>query len=125
MDHHLLLRVLQKRFQSADWNPRQCSLLDIQNRFAEHKRELQKHGITAVAFDTLYRRTACESITEGWQETRAQEKGEAAAIATREGLLFCLFCFLYLILFFSLTFFVFLQKQPITTTCPAYFLMGW
>jgi len=118
----ILLRDLRKKFQSGDWNPLRCKLDDIKRHFAEQRGDLGRRKISFYDFDCLYRRAACETITETWKETRAKEKGVAfpsavnAETTIREGLFFsCLYSFSHSIfLIFSLFLLQSLVQPPPT-----------
>jgi len=74
---HVLYRCLRRSFRRREWNPRHCQFEDIETRYNENGKTLSHHGITLAVFDTLYRRAACKIMTEGWKNTRWEEK-EAA-----------------------------------------------
>lgn len=89
MNAAALLLALRDKFK-AEWDPLQCNLPLIKQRFLEGR--YLSRDISLATFDTLYRRAACETITERWKETRAAERlmrDSEAAAAAAGGLLFC------------------------------------
>jgi hypothetical protein len=89
-----LHRDLRNRFLSGDWDPLKCTSADIKRRFDERRGDFQQRKITIQDFDCLYRRAACETITETWKQTRTQERHGVCATAesavlSREGLFSC------------------------------------
>ena len=119
MNQTSLLRELRKRFQKGRYDPLKCSLGNIKSCFDKHKVGLRLGRITLVVFGTLYRRAACEIITERWKETRADERAaaEGAVVAppftttTTQGLLLLCFNFLILLIL-SLSHITLLQIHP-------------
>ena len=71
-----MLSNMRKEFKAMRWDPLCCDFGSIKMRFEENKAALRRKGINFATFDTMYRRAACENITECWLTTRKIERGE-------------------------------------------------